>query len=464
MPTDPERRRLVVVGAGLAGLTAAHQLRDLDPLVLEAEPWIGGRCRHVANGGLRDTLGAEGWYDLDLDAPERRLVESLGVGLAPVAGDTALGLGGRLLFGSELADLVGATGLAGTPAEADLATTRRRVAEAGRALAGPDPEAKVVGPLLEVSAIEWLGAVDPAVEDLYRRLFATEFAADLDRLPALFLITCMPPHGGESGASWGEFLAPPGGCPDIVEALAAGLPSPPRTSAAVTAISAEEHGCRVDFVSGDERHSVQADRVIVATPPGAAAKVIADLPEAKRRALDSLVAHPIIEAGIVVGPGPAPWQDFAAAWITDLSFSMCLPSQTDRGREDRRSVVHLLAIGPTAAALWECDDEEVHARFGADLEGLFPGVADRVESRVLGRWREGVVMPRLGYEQEVDSLLAPLGPIHFAGDYLGFAAERGPGGVGLHGRAGEFAVTVCVHAAVRSGLRVAGELSPAMQP
>ena len=36
---------VVVVGGGIAGLTAAWQLRDLDTVVLEAEERVGGRVK-----------------------------------------------------------------------------------------------------------------------------------------------------------------------------------------------------------------------------------------------------------------------------------------------------------------------------------------------------------------------------------------------------------------------------------
>lgn len=41
----PERCEVVVVGAGLAGLAAAWELRERDVVVLESEPRVGGRIR-----------------------------------------------------------------------------------------------------------------------------------------------------------------------------------------------------------------------------------------------------------------------------------------------------------------------------------------------------------------------------------------------------------------------------------
>ena len=47
VPRDCE---VAVVGGGIAGLTAAWNLRDRDVVVLEAEPRIGGRIRSEPRG------------------------------------------------------------------------------------------------------------------------------------------------------------------------------------------------------------------------------------------------------------------------------------------------------------------------------------------------------------------------------------------------------------------------------
>jgi protoporphyrinogen oxidase len=45
-------KEVVVVGAGIGGLTAAWQLRDLDTLVLEADDRVGGRVKSFVRGRI----------------------------------------------------------------------------------------------------------------------------------------------------------------------------------------------------------------------------------------------------------------------------------------------------------------------------------------------------------------------------------------------------------------------------
>ena len=49
---------VVVVGGGIAGLTAAWELRDLDTVVLEAEERVGGRIKSFQRGPHWVSVGA----------------------------------------------------------------------------------------------------------------------------------------------------------------------------------------------------------------------------------------------------------------------------------------------------------------------------------------------------------------------------------------------------------------------
>src|SRR4051794_1690506 len=89
-------RDVVIVGGGLAGLTAAWRLRDLDLLVLEAGPRVGGRIRSEPRDGLWLNFGAHVF-----GAPTSatgRLIDELGVTAAPVPGRlAAVALGGTIV-------------------------------------------------------------------------------------------------------------------------------------------------------------------------------------------------------------------------------------------------------------------------------------------------------------------------------------------------------------------------------
>ena len=70
--------KIAIIGAGLAGLTAAYELRDHEVDVFEADDRIGGKLRTVAfNDGPVD-MGAEAYLAVRTDATD--FFESLGLG------------------------------------------------------------------------------------------------------------------------------------------------------------------------------------------------------------------------------------------------------------------------------------------------------------------------------------------------------------------------------------------------
>src|SRR5215210_3907855 len=80
----PARVDVVVVGAGLAGLIAAHDLQaaDVSVLVLEARNRVGGRLlNHTLENGAVVELGGQ-WVGPTQDRV-LSLAEGLGIGLFP---------------------------------------------------------------------------------------------------------------------------------------------------------------------------------------------------------------------------------------------------------------------------------------------------------------------------------------------------------------------------------------------
>ncbi len=77
-----KRHDVVVVGAGISGLTAAFKLRNLDTLVLEQAPRIGGNAKAEKRGAHEFNIGAA--YFTDIDGAIGELWSELGLSLVPV--------------------------------------------------------------------------------------------------------------------------------------------------------------------------------------------------------------------------------------------------------------------------------------------------------------------------------------------------------------------------------------------
>ncbi|GIE80401.1 protoporphyrinogen oxidase [Actinoplanes philippinensis] len=101
------RKRIAVIGGGIAGLAAAVRLRDLTPsgteiVVFEGSPALGGKLHTGELGGRRVERGAESFLASGSDGAESAAVafaRRLGLGEAlvhPAARPAALAIGGRL--------------------------------------------------------------------------------------------------------------------------------------------------------------------------------------------------------------------------------------------------------------------------------------------------------------------------------------------------------------------------------
>src|SRR5690348_11700501 len=91
-----EERDVVIVGAGIAGLTAADRLRDLEPVVLEADERVGGRIFSRQRGDLALSVGAHMFPPPD--SVVGQTVTRLGLEVLPITGSMLnIHLGGKLV-------------------------------------------------------------------------------------------------------------------------------------------------------------------------------------------------------------------------------------------------------------------------------------------------------------------------------------------------------------------------------
>ncbi|WP_158087261.1 flavin monoamine oxidase family protein [Mycobacterium aquaticum] len=451
----------MVVGAGLSGLTAAYLLRDRDVVVLEADSQIGGRSQRTELGGWPTTTGGEGWYDPNPESPESRLLSELGIKTVPVPGTPLLhtsdGCSVELSTAEQLADDLGFS----PEARPDFLRTFARVAETLDALSCPQTD-ELIGKLVSVTGIEWIGPVHDEVLAYYRRIAAVEMGVSLESDSAFSLLTGMPAFGGASEV-WGDFLAVEGGAPVIGLAMAEQLPRPPVTGALVTAVEQKGQRVTVTYRHNGQDKTLDADHVVVATPHPITAQIVRRLSPTKAAAMDSVRVLPIVEVVLLLADGgPVPWDGFSAIWTIDKSFSVGLNSKTHQivgaVGEQKHSVIKMIAVGPSAAPLADRTDDCIAEIFTNDFISIYPEARDKVREHSIRRWTHGIPAVAFGFDQHVGEMVNPVGNIHFAGDWCGFVDAANPAGAGVNGDWGGYGICGGLHPGVRAGLRVAAEI------
>jgi protoporphyrinogen/coproporphyrinogen III oxidase len=439
----PRELRVVVVGGGISGLATAYFLKQSVPrcsiVVLEAEGRAGGNIRTLRMGGA------------DVDAgPDAVLVGR------PAAASLcmALGAGARMIAPRAEARRV------------NLAMRRRLV---------PMPEGLALGvptgllPLLRTPLISLAGKAratldlflprdasrELSVGALIERRLGREikdtlvepmlgaiYAADVDALdPAVALPFMTPASGGlfrslasaprPSGGP--AMMAPEGGMIQLIQAF--------RVSSPVRAVRRTARGALV--VETALGGSIEADAVILAVPPAAAARIVEDLEPALAGALGDLRATSTASivltfpSGTALPPGSGmliPRTEGRATLAATF-----VGSKWGRPSERGEVVVRALLGGARAPGLAAVSsDNELVARALEDLRAYTP-LPDPSEVRVV-RYLGATPEHRPGHAERVRAIRATLAGA--PGLHLVHAAYEGPGVAGCASQAAAVASAI----------------------
>jgi monoamine oxidase len=366
----------VVVGAGLAGLTAATRLaaRGVEVVVLEARDRVGGRTHgiEVAPGAVADAGAA---YLGDRHTALLDLLDELGLKTVPttVAGDSRFDLGsgtgtrhGRFppLDAVALGDLfdrldeltrrvrVDAPWLTPGAAELDDLTAAQW---ADRHLTHPD--ARLFFPLF----LGEMTAADPAAVSVLHMAFYLRSGGGLRYLNAF--------------AGGAQDSRVDGGSHQVCRRLADRLGPAVRTSAPVSAIDQDADGVTVRHAGGRQR----CDAVVVAVPP-----LLAD-------AIEHRPGLPVPRAGGRTAPGcavkvhlvhPRPlWRDLGlSGW--SVSATGPLLSTVDDSPDGGPGVLTGFVTGAEAHRFTALPAHRQRAEVLAQAARLFPGLPEPVRVEI----------------------------------------------------------------------------------
>ena len=407
------RHDAIVVGGGIAGLTAAWRLRDRNVVVLEASDRLGGRIRSEPRGSYWLNFGAHVF-----GSPESatgRLLDELGVEAVPVPGRLAAAeLNGRIVASGPVEafplrlPLSPGSRLALLRAGLKLRNAVRKYA------AIADSQERMLAFMDDRSFTDFIGALPEDVHSLFRATL-TRSSGEPEDLAAGYGVGYFHLVWNRGAGLSRNIL---GGSSSVIDALAAGLGERVRTNAAVTEVRRDGDGVRVRC-NGEE---LGARAAIVATPAYATRAIVRDLPADTAAALDAIPYGPyVVGAFLTNETEPMPWDSIYALATPQRSFSMLfnIANVLRNASRDPGGSLMVYAAAGYARALAGLDDADVAARFLADLRDVYPEARDVVEEVKIQRWERGLPYPRPGRGRLQPALTRQLGPIHLAGDYLG---------------------------------------------
>ena len=424
-------RDVVVVGGGIAGLTAAWRLRDLDTVVLEADARVGGRIKSFDRGAHWVSVGAhmfpgEGSFlhgllrELELE-PVRIRGSLLGIAYRGriVTGGRAESYPLRLpLTPAARVSLV----RAGLRIRRDAARynelARRREGETDADVR----RRRLLGFLDDRSWAEYLGPVHPQVDAIFSAT-ANRLTAEPHEVAAGCMVALFAHVWESGGVVLGYNLR--SGPSSLPAALVRRLGERVVTGAQVTEVARAEDGVRVRYRRGGREEEVRSRCVIVTVPAPVARGIVRELPPETAAALDAIVYGPFVVAGILTGENePMPWDDIYSVLTVDSPFNMLFNHanalRVPGGRREPGGALMVYAGANRARRLLDRSDEEIEAIVTADLERLYPETKGIVREIIVQRWEHAIPFAAPGragvqaaLERGVD------GAIFFAGDYVG---------------------------------------------
>jgi oxygen-dependent protoporphyrinogen oxidase len=420
---------VIVVGGGLAGLSAAWRLRHWDTVLLESGSRVGGRIRSERRGSYWLNWGGHVFSGSGTSTDT--LLREVGITAARVPGSLAgLAMNGKLLIRGRVETypfripMPLSSRVALIKAGVKVGRQVLRYANATRQLPGENPfsrQQRIYDFENGRSFRDFVGNLPEDAEALFRPT-VTRSAADPDQLSAgagigYFSLVLNIGQGLDRGIL--------GGPSTLTEGIAAALGDRVRLGAEVTEIANRKRSVVVRYRQDGADHEAEARFAVLATPATVSHRVAVDLPPDIRDALGKVVYGPYVSAAFLTNEtAPQPWDGAYAIATPKRSFNIALnQSSLIRGSESRRQPgSSIMAFSPASLArtLLAKDDEEILRAYTADLNDVLGSrFADSVTEAQVQRWETGAPYCFPGRGALQPALIRRGSRVVLAGDYLG---------------------------------------------
>jgi oxygen-dependent protoporphyrinogen oxidase len=420
---------VIIVGGGLAGLSAGWRLRHWDTVLLESGSRVGGRIRSERRGPYWLNWG--GHVFAGPGTSTDALLTEAGVTAAQVPGSLAgLAMNGKLLLKGRIETY---------PFRIPMPLSSR--------LAMVKTGLKVGGQVLRyANIVRQRPGEDPSVRqqriyDFENARSFRDFVGDLpEDAEALFRPTvtrsAADPHEISAGAGIGYFSLVwnigqglnrgiVGGPSTLTESIAAALGDRIELDTEVVEVVHKQRSVVVRYRQNGTDHEVEGRFVVLATPATVSHRVAVDLPQDIREALGKIIYGSYVSAAFLTNEStPQPWDDAYAIATPKRSFNIALnQASLVRGRESvRQPGGSIMTFSPAALArtLLEKSDEEILRIYTDDLnQVLDPGFGESVVEAQVQRWETGAPYCFPGRGALQPTLMRRGSRVFLAGDYLG---------------------------------------------
>lgn len=426
---------VVVLGAGIAGMSAAWELRGHDVVVLEELDRVGGRTYSLGDDRSWYNLGAQVVTSPRLLA----LCDELGIDKVSIGeADFAVGVDDEFARAASPELLFMRMPLT-LRQKADFARTVLRLRRLLHKLPRMSEEEKAALDARTLSQV--VGRVSPLTAQILNGFCEGATGVSANEVSALMgLVYGLGAYIDPKASK--DVKAARGGTQRIAQRIAEELPEGTvRLGASVKRVEHQDDHTIVTYRDnrGDDQ-LIRGRRVVCALPAAATAQIFDDLPQELRSAmLDRVPYGSIVAIGWPVRDGAStPWDGMFFMPVSGASPFSLFTNFSYLGKLDRPELggnVVTIANAAKAQAAVALTDAEIVERFHAHLIRLFPEARTLIDPQaaVVQRWSPvGLPWMRPGSYSSRSLLRQPHGQVLFCGDYTAEPGLAGANNSGYH--------------------------------
>ena len=442
----PHSPRIIIVGAGTAGLLCAYRLQQqgVEARVIEASTRAGGRMFSLRKFFPDDQLTELGGEYIDSGHRTMRgLVKELGLTLNDLGSEEEPEGAHAFFFDNRLLPVDGSFIDVFRPVAKAIANDLKQMKVRGE-ISYDTPHAKATDRL---SIPEWFEKrrINGLATKILRAAYVGEYGLEIDQQSALNLLLTM---GDETPGDEFRIFGPSDerfhiaeGNDSVPTRLAERLKNPVEFGTRLEALTSDGNGFTLALRRDNAANEAKADIVVLALPFTILRQldVRVKLPDAKRKAIQELGYG--TNAKLIAGFSRRVWEESESTGytFTDLEFQCCW--ETSRGQSGSHAILTNFAGGNLGQHLNEGEMEARAATFASQVERIYPGtLAAFTKKAVRQHWPSSpfalgsYTCYRPGqYSTLADSVAAPFGNLFFAGEhtsaefngYMEGAAESG---------------------------------------
>ncbi len=421
-------RDAIIVGGGIAGMSASWRLRYGDIIVLEASNRIGGRLRSERRGKYwlnwgGHVFGGEGSY---VD----KLLKEVGVDALNLQGSfSALSYKGKTLNGGSVNlypfKLPISWGTRWEIVKTGLKVMRavKEYKKVNKPRKGEDyrvRQQRIYDFMADRTFADFTGPLDPAVDAFFRPTVSRSSG---------------DPEEVSAGAGVGYFLLVwdksdglarniVGGAATLPQAIADKLGDKVRLGCEVLEVVQHSDHVEVTWKENGEEKTESARYCVMTTPAPITRRVTKGLDPVVYEALGEIrYGHYVSAAFLTNEHGRQSWDDVYAYCCPERSFNIAFNmSNLVRSMETERAPgSSFMVFSPASLArkLIDLPDEQVLEIYRKDLEEIFPGFGNIVVEQSVQKFRDGLAYCFPGRNKVQPKLMRSPDRIYLAGDYLG---------------------------------------------